>query len=1301
MKILWHTIILALVIGILFFISPLIKQTESVKASNTYETTSANLIVGTSAAKTASNVGHYKGAYASDNIYWSITRTAAIPSLDVQFTITGVQLKNANKLMVTIEDSNTSTATPYQHMICDWVSDVAVDFAADSNCTGGGWRIIHQRKLTYTSTSDANRTYEIFNGYFVDRSVAAPGTVIDTPLSNFIGDGSNNVLIRIYSSDNSTTQYNIDYISIDTGIDPVYEPAEVTSASGNFTNYLSDLTGLPTSTNVNGSDSIKLRSDMPAINQPIDLTFIFKNVRTYTGANTILFVPEVCVNNVALTFDFQLKDFNTNSWTDISETDITGTICGTADTEYAMSFNSITNPGFILADHISGSNEIHVRMITAAPGTIYNTQIDRMYLMIGSVNTDSARCEISWGTGTDTDCTNTRSINESKTSTTTEPTWQAAATLEYPSSYYALDNDDDGVNDEYAASQNLSFPVTIEDGMIVTAIHWATKYRSNSTAQTADLQVRDSSGITIAGTVGWQNTPGNDANTSTTYGWYDSFVQGEYLNEPSRAINTTLNEMNLRLRTSAGSTTDPGTRDWAFAMMSIRWVEEAGNRTRNVFYAPTGGNLVAGSETATSASNTGSWKGVLGSEELNNNLANYWTVARSASDGLNLQIQFDNVQLYGATHLIVTIEDTNITTGNTYTHQICDWVDTTEVDNAADVNCTGGGWRTLEGRRTISYANVSDQTRVYRIYNGYFSSRSVSPGTAVDTPLSNFVRNDPSKRVLIRTYSTTLSTVQYRMDHAQVEVAIEHIYRPSSLTKINNYSGATTNYLGETFDSDGNKLIFTNSNTDPMDFYFSFTDIKTYIGMNTVLIRPETCANNTALTFNFSLYNFSNTSWVDFASSPITGSVCGSDTQYAYALNNLSDMNDYISAGELRIRMYTTTNNTNTFQIDQFYMMLGTTNSDNTLCEISWGSGTSPDCTHTRDVEGIVGGSAAVNTWQNTSVLEYPASPDYYGFDNDNDGVHGEAAFASNISFNITKSSGMSITGLTYALRFRSNTTGITIQPQFRDFSGRSGGGGWGQTIAASNTLTAFNFNDSTASSLSVHSTNVNSFYNEVTNRINMRLRTTASTTTTAGAVNDWDFAMVSLRWIEDQSGVLSVDIVDENGASVASPSVQFPNKITTFDCQTSTGIFGTSTEKIRVSNLSNSPAWSLSISANGGSTSSWNTSGLDKYDFNDGSGSGCSDGADADSESGQLTIDLSSAVITPKPGCSNTGITLGSNSGFEEGTTDSLLIVQASGSTGTNCYWDITGISVTQKIPSSQPSGSYSIPMSLSVVTN
>ncbi|MEK7152845.1 MAG: hypothetical protein AAB834_02780, partial [Patescibacteria group bacterium] len=185
-------------------------------------------------------------------------------------------------------------------------------------------------------------------------------------------------------------------------------------------------------------------------------------------------------------------------------------------------------------------------------------------------------------------------------------------------------------------------------------------------------------------------------------------------------------------------------------------------------------------------------------------------------------------------------------------------------------------------------------------------------------------------------------------------------------------------------------------------------------------------------------------------------------------------------------------------------------------------------------------------------------------------------------------------------------------------------------------------------------------------------------------------------------AGSLNVDIVNSGGTPVTSPSLAMAGVAASGSCQTTTGTFGVSAERIRITNTTGTPGWSLSMAASAGATANW-SSGTATYDFNDGSGSpaGCGDGADADSLAGQLSVDPSAGTLAAQAGCSTTGVSLGSSSAFVQGTTDNITLASASGSADTGCYWEVTDVGLSQKIPSLQDDGSYSLQMTLTVVAN
>ncbi|HCP08556.1 MAG TPA: hypothetical protein DIT25_02025, partial [Candidatus Moranbacteria bacterium] len=153
--------------------------------------------------------------------------------------------------------------------------------------------------------------------------------------------------------------------------------------------------------------------------------------------------------------------------------------------------------------------------------------------------------------------------------------------------------------------------------------------------------------------------------------------------------------------------------------------------------------------------------------------------------------------------------------------------------------------------------------------------------------------------------------------------------------------------------------------------------------------------------------------------------------------------------------------------------------------------------------------------------------------------------------------------------------------------------------------------------------------------------------------------------------------------AAVASPTVSFGAKVFDWIAQSSTGTLGTASQKIRISNTTATPTWTLSFSATSGPTALWQ-SGVNNYDFN---------GASA---AGRLQVNASGATITPQSGCVSTGLTKGSATYFVQGSQDSINLIIAGSGAQTNCFWDITGITLTQDIPASQPAGSYILGMTL-----
>jgi hypothetical protein len=184
--------------------------------------------------------------------------------------------------------------------------------------------------------------------------------------------------------------------------------------------------------------------------------------------------------------------------------------------------------------------------------------------------------------------------------------------------------------------------------------------------------------------------------------------------------------------------------------------------------------------------------------------------------------------------------------------------------------------------------------------------------------------------------------------------------------------------------------------------------------------------------------------------------------------------------------------------------------------------------------------------------------------------------------------------------------------------------------------------------------------------------------------------------------GAFNADIVDSGGVSVSSPSAALSTATRSLHCISTTGTLGTTNQRIRVLNNSADPMWTLSMAATSGNTALW-SSGSAFYDFNDPTGStpGCTAGADADLYAGLLSLNFGSATITPQSGCTATGLSLGSNTNFQEGVHDSLTLGASASTASMGCYWDLQSIGLTQKIPAGVPPGSYSLHMTVTLVAD
>ncbi|MEI7498353.1 MAG: hypothetical protein WCK11_03665 [Candidatus Falkowbacteria bacterium] len=186
-------------------------------------------------------------------------------------------------------------------------------------------------------------------------------------------------------------------------------------------------------------------------------------------------------------------------------------------------------------------------------------------------------------------------------------------------------------------------------------------------------------------------------------------------------------------------------------------------------------------------------------------------------------------------------------------------------------------------------------------------------------------------------------------------------------------------------------------------------------------------------------------------------------------------------------------------------------------------------------------------------------------------------------------------------------------------------------------------------------------------------------------------------------AGTLLTDIRDNSRVTVASPTVAMSAINASFGCASTTGTFGSSTQRIYVDNPSAANnGWTLSLAATGGVTSLW-TSASSTFDFNDPTTSGCADGGDADTKIGDMTLNPTVGTITADytTGSSIVGISKGAQASFNEGTVNSITIMSAANTASSTWRGYMTGIGVVQTIPAEQQAQAYTLGMTLTVVAN
>lgn len=173
-------------------------------------------------------------------------------------------------------------------------------------------------------------------------------------------------------------------------------------------------------------------------------------------------------------------------------------------------------------------------------------------------------------------------------------------------------------------------------------------------------------------------------------------------------------------------------------------------------------------------------------------------------------------------------------------------------------------------------------------------------------------------------------------------------------------------------------------------------------------------------------------------------------------------------------------------------------------------------------------------------------------------------------------------------------------------------------------------------------------------------------------------------------TGTLTYDIVDGTGTPVASPSVAFSSTTFNFACQTETATFGTSSQKISIGNPILGGV-KMDINANTPGTDTWTDGGTNSYAYNNATADAAT--STPGCANGQMSI--SGGTFNQTAGANAPTYTLpgGSFTG-----TSPVTLLNNTSTTAWN--GELTGYTMSQKIPAEQADGTYSLSMTISAIS-
>jgi hypothetical protein len=180
--------------------------------------------------------------------------------------------------------------------------------------------------------------------------------------------------------------------------------------------------------------------------------------------------------------------------------------------------------------------------------------------------------------------------------------------------------------------------------------------------------------------------------------------------------------------------------------------------------------------------------------------------------------------------------------------------------------------------------------------------------------------------------------------------------------------------------------------------------------------------------------------------------------------------------------------------------------------------------------------------------------------------------------------------------------------------------------------------------------------------------------------------------------GSLDIRFADATDATLTNPTTVFSAAMTGKTASTTTAkLSNNSSQQLEVANSLSTTGWSVSLAATGGPTAKWTQTGsAANYAFNS-----------TNTDQGQLSVDLSSSAFTASgstplgQACTTAGLSYGAGGAFVAGTAsaNAITLATASSSSGLTCLFKLQDISLKQTIPAYQKPGTYTLPVTVTVV--